>query len=255
MDPPNFQCCRGSGRRPPGIRTPQTLRVAVRQSGAALHRGPAVGSNWIARRSALHACCALAVLYRNIARPWTADELSRKVGPGQDRGHPHRTSSRLGSLIQQVQFSRRFQRARGEVNLLVTKSSDFSANSEKPSSAIIYLFHTRRLAQREQHCSYHSNMIGVIGKTTNRNVLSALPLDRASWVSSRQLLHPSQHFLFGCLTRPMQSLTASYDSSLDNLWVGGSKENGPPNHSISPVDHSVPPIGKSANSPKGSLAS
>jgi hypothetical protein len=31
----------------------------------------------------------------------------------------------------------------------------------------------------------------------------------------RQLSHPSQHFLFGCFTGPMQSLTASYDSPLN----------------------------------------
>jgi len=52
----------------------------------------------------------------------------------------------------------------------VTKSSDFSPG-------IIYLFHTRRLTQREQHCSYHSNMIGVIGKTTNHNVFRAFQGD------------------------------------------------------------------------------
>jgi hypothetical protein len=40
----------------------------------------------------------------------------------------------------------------------------------------------------------------------------------------------------------MQSLTAFYNSALNDLWVGGSKEDGPPNHSIYPVDHRVPPI-------------
>src|SRR5262249_45457897 len=42
----------------------------------------------------------------------------------------------------------------------------------------------------------------------------------------------------------MQSLTASYNSPLNDLRVGGSKEDGPTNHSISPVDHCAPPLAK-----------
>src|SRR6516162_9008055 len=97
-------------------------------------------------------------------------------------------------------------------------------------------------------------MIGVVGKTTNSNVFSALPVDLASGPSLRRFSHPSQHFLFGCLVSPIQSLTAPYNSPLNNLWVGGSKEYGPPNRSISPVDHCVPPIGKSVNQPYRALA-
>jgi hypothetical protein len=161
------------------------------------------------------------------------------------RSHPHSTRPKNtpGKL--------RIHRVRGEVNLLVTKSSDFSGSPERPGPGTTYSLHTRRLTQREQHRSYHSNMIGVVAKTTNSNVFSALPFDPASGVGLRQLSHPSQHFLFGCLTSPMQSLTASYNSPLNNLWVCGSKEDGPPNHPISPVDHCGPPIGKSANSPAG----
>src|SRR6516225_6911593 len=81
-------------------------------------------------------------------------------------------------------------------------------------------------------------------QTTNRDVFSASPLDPASGASLGQLLHPSQHLLFGCFTSPMQSLTASYNSPLDDLRVGGSKEDGPPNHTICAVDHCVPPSGK-----------
>jgi len=115
----------------------------------------------------------------------------------------------------------------------------------------IELIDTRRLTEREQHRSYHGNVIGIVGKTANRNVFSALPLDPASGFSLRQLSHPCRHFLFGCLTSPMQSLTASYNSPLNNLRVGGSKEDGPPNYSISSIDHSIPPIHKRANSPAG----
>src|SRR5215831_2468249 len=115
----------------------------------------------------------------------------------------------------------------------------------------IELIDTRRLTEREQHRSYHGNMIGIVGKTANRNVFSALPLDPDSGFSLRQLSHPCQHFLFGCLTSPMQSLTASYNSPLNNLRVGGSKEDGPPNYSISPTDHCIPSIHKRANSPAG----
>ena len=81
---------------------------------------------------------ALAVLYRDIARPWTADEVSREVDLSRSVPTARRVSPRLGkiavtrtitswlgSLIQQVQFSRRFHRLRGKVTLLVTKSSDF----------------------------------------------------------------------------------------------------------------------------------
>src|SRR5215467_16292964 len=113
----------------------------------------------------------------------------------------------------------------------------------------IELIDTRRLTEREQHRSYHGNVIGIVGKTANRNVFSALPLDPASGFSLRQLSHPCQYFLFGCLTSPMQSLTASYNSPLNDLRVGGSKEDGPPNQSISPVGHCATPMGKSANSP------
>jgi hypothetical protein len=77
---------------------------------------------------------------------------------------------------------------------------------------VIYLFHTRRLTQWERHGSDYSNMIGVAGKTTNCNVFSASPVDLASGVSLCQFSHPSQHFLFGCFTGPMQSVTASYNS-------------------------------------------
>jgi hypothetical protein len=125
----------------------------------------------------------------------------------------------------------------------------FRGSPERPLPGIIYSLHPRRLIQREQHRSYHSNMIGVVAKTTNSNVFSALPFDPGNGL--RQLSHPSQHFVFGCLTSPMQSLTASYNSPLNNLWVCGSKEDGPPNHPISPVDYCGPPIGKSANSPTG----
>src|SRR6516225_9274860 len=97
-------------------------------------------------------------------------------------------------------------------------------------------------------------MNGVVGKTTNRDVFSASPLDPANGASLGQLLHPSQHFLFGCFTSPMQSFSASYNSALDDLWVGGSKKDGPPNYAILSVDHCAPPIGKSANS-LGRLAS
>jgi hypothetical protein len=97
-------------------------------------------------------------------------------------------------------------------------------------------------------------MIRVVGKTTNTNVFSAPPLDLASGASLRRLSHPSQHFLFGCFASPMQSLTAPYNSPLNNLWVGGSKEDGPPNRPITPIDHCVPPIGKRANTPIGLLA-
>jgi|SRR6516162_1389769 len=98
-------------------------------------------------------------------------------------------------------------------------------------------------------------MIGVAGKTTNSNVLSALPVDLASGPSLRRFSHPSQHFLFGCFVSPMQSRTAPYNGPLDNLWVGGSKEDGPPNRAITSIDHCVPPTGKSANSPIGLLGS
>src|SRR5215469_10002157 len=87
-------------------------------------------------------------------------------------------------------------------------------------------------------------MIGVVGKTTNRDIFGALPFDPASGASLGQLLHPSQHLLFGCFNSPMQSLTASYNSPLDDLRVGGSKEDGSPNHTICAVDHCVPPGGK-----------
>ena len=120
---------------------------------------------------------------------------------------------------------------------------------------VIYLFHTRRLTQWERHGSDYSNMIGVAGKTTNCNVFSASPVDLASGVSLCQFLHPSQHFLFGCFTGPMQSVTASYNSPLYHLWVGRSKEDGAPNHSISPVGHCVSPIGQKRYSAYGGLGS
>ena len=77
-------------------------------------------------------------------------------------------------------------------------------------------------------------MIGVVGKTTNRDVFSASPLAPASGASLGQLLHPSQHFLFGCFTSPMQSFSASYNSTLNDLWVDGSKKDSPPNYAILP---------------------
>src|SRR5215472_498478 len=98
-------------------------------------------------------------------------------------------------------------------------------------------------------------MIGVTGKTTNYDVFSALPFDLPSEVSLCQFSHPSQHFLFGCFTGPMQSVTASYNSPLYYLWVGRSKEDGAPNHSISAVDHRVPPIGQTRSSSYGALGS
>jgi len=60
-----------------------------------------------------------------------------------------------------------------------------------------YLFHTRWATQREQHRSDHSDMIAVVGKATDLNVFSALPLDPFSGAGLRELSHPSQHFLFG----------------------------------------------------------
>jgi hypothetical protein len=51
----------------------------------------------------------------------------------------------------------------------------------------------------------------------------------------------------------MQSVTAPYNSSLYNLWVGRSKEDSTPNRSISPVDHCVPPIGQKRYSSYGAL--
>jgi hypothetical protein len=113
----------------------------------------------------------------------------------------------------------------------------------------ICLSHARRLTQRKQHRSDHGNMIAVAGKSTDLDVFGALPLDALSGVGLRQLAHPSQYFLLGGLTGPMQSITASDDRSLNNLRIGGSKEDGPPNHSISPVDHCVPPITPDQMSP------
>ena len=120
---------------------------------------------------------------------------------------------------------------------------------------VIYLFHTRRLTQWERHGSDYSNMIGVAGKTTNCNVFSASPVDLASGVSLCQFSHPSQHFLFGCFTGLMQSVTASYNSPLYHLWVRRSEEDGGPNDSISAVDHRVPPIGQKRYSAYGGLGS
>jgi hypothetical protein len=40
-------------------------------------------------------------------------------------------------------------------------------------------------------------MIAVIGKATDLDVFSALPLDPFSGAGLRELSHPSQHFLFG----------------------------------------------------------
>jgi len=86
-------------------------------------------------------------------------------------------------------------------------------------------------------------MIRIAGKTTNKNVFGTFPLDVSSRGSFRPISHPSEHFLFGCLTGPMQSLTASQDNPLNNLRISGSKEDSAPNLSISLVDHRVPPIG------------
>src|SRR6516225_1753229 len=85
-------------------------------------------------------------------------------------------------------------------------------------------------------------MIGIAGKTTNNNVFCTFPLDVSNRSSFRPLSHPSEHFLFGCLAGPMQSLTASQDSPLNNLGVSGPKEDSGPNLSIPPVDHAFLPL-------------
>jgi len=137
------------------------------------------------------------------------------------------------------------QRMTGPYREMVWSKQSVRTFRGRRGLGVIYLFHTRRLTQRERHGSYYSDMIGVAGKTTNSNVFSALPLDLASGVSLWQFSYPSQHFLFGCFTGPMQSVTAPYNSPLDNLWVGRSKEDGTPNHSVFPVDHCVPLIVRS----------
>jgi hypothetical protein len=128
-------------------------------------------------------------------------------------------------------------------------SSVHFCNEVKDEVWAVSLSHTRRLTQRKQHRSDHGNMIAVVGKSTDLNVFSALPLDALSGVGLRQLSHPFQYFLFGGLTGPMQSSAASDDRSLNNLRIGGSKEDGPPNYSISPVDHCVPPTTPDQMSP------
>ena len=85
-------------------------------------------------------------------------------------------------------------------------------------------------------------MIGIAGKTTNNNVFGTFPLDVSIRSSFRPLSHPSEHFLFGCLTGPMQSLTASQYGPLNNLRVGGPKEDSAPNLSIPAVDHAFLPL-------------
>src|SRR5215469_16334994 len=96
------------------------------------------------------------------------------------------------------------------------------------------LLHSRRFTYRKKHGSDYSNMTGIIGKTTNRKLLGVLPIDRIR-VNLRYLSCPFQHFIHGCFFRPVQPGRALDNGSFDYLWVGGSKKNGPPDHSVASI--------------------
>ena len=77
-------------------------------------------------------------------------------------------------------------------------------------------------------------MMGIVGKTTNRKLFGVLPIDRIG-VNLRYLSCPLQHFVHGVLFSPVQSGSAPDNGSFNDLRVGSSEENGPPDHSITSV--------------------
>jgi len=76
-------CRRRGGRRPPRIRDcdGQTVRTAVRRTVRRyVETLPEGETGWLAGLRDIHVARALALLHRDIARPWTVDELGRQVG-------------------------------------------------------------------------------------------------------------------------------------------------------------------------------
>ena len=147
--------------------------------------------------------------------------VGREALPGRLRRLAFLGGPQVGFGIRRAVYGRRAlvtvyrplcQRMTGRYREMVWSKQSVRTFRGRRGLGVIYLFHTRRLTQRERHGSYYSDMIGVAGKTTNSNVFSALPLDLASGVSLWQFSYPSQHFLFGCFTGPMQSVTAPYNS-------------------------------------------
>ena len=84
MDPLDLSlCCGGGGRLAPGIgdRIGQALELlfveTVRRYVENLPEGQ---TGWLAGLRDTHVARALALLHRDITRPWTVDELGREVG-------------------------------------------------------------------------------------------------------------------------------------------------------------------------------
>src|SRR5271170_3264454 len=76
-------CRRGGGCRPPwiGDRIGQVVRIAVRGNRAAYGENlPDGQTGWLAGLRDTYVARALALLHRDIARPWSVDELGREVG-------------------------------------------------------------------------------------------------------------------------------------------------------------------------------